>query len=101
PAPAAIYLLSLHDALPILSVVLPLHFNYLPSDCGRNFYDTAPVGVYCECKRHLLGIEIGAVCSENKLNLISPLVIYITLVSDYRDRKSTRLNSSHVKSSYA
>src|SRR5690606_41788383 len=72
PAPTAIYTLSLHDALPIF----------------REALDHVPVNLALAT---LLDV---ALAGKHGQRLIDQLV-------DLGDRKSTRLNSSHVKISYA
>src|SRR5690606_41302571 len=76
-ATTEIYTLSLHDALPISSQWA----NCLLTD-GRS---TAQAALGCAC------------CSS--ITCISSL--YLAIRSRRSDRKSTRLNSSHVKISYA
>src|SRR5690606_41389333 len=80
PSPAGIYPLSLHDALPILRRSEPGQepstWPMLPS-CWYSQYGTVP-----------LTREYSATRTVSQ-----PLAII--------DRKSTRLNSSHVKISYA
>src|SRR5438874_6751337 len=71
PAPPEIYTLSLHDALPI-------------SDGIFHLAHKAPVGV--------AGIQLAARTAMHGNHLNARLL---------RDRKSTRLNSSHVEISYA
>src|SRR5690606_41296256 len=71
PAPTAIYPLSLHDALPI----------------SRGSRHDNEVGVAPH-------FHTAKVVSKNALLLGSP-------IATKSDRKSTRLNSSHVKISYA
>src|SRR5947207_4352970 len=72
PVPPELYTLSLHDALPIS----PLYRTPVYALGGKIFSSCA------------LGIARGAL-EETKRNLAE------------RDRKSTRLNSSHTVSSYA
>src|SRR5699024_11726474 len=84
PAPTHLYLLSLHDALPIFRFaavkVLVLHPQH------RGF-------------RVISGL-LGGEHRHGKQLLVEALVV---LIGDLfaRDRKSTRLNSSHVSISYA
>src|SRR5690606_41474134 len=80
---AAIYSLSLHDALPIWPLrfhrPLVMHVDVVPHSCV--------------CLGHLfLGIEPIVVALVLARSVVGQLV---------QDRKSTRLNSSHVKISYA
>src|SRR5690606_41273707 len=94
-----IYTLSLHDALPILTPPRPLHKN-----------GTAVVRVaYARRGEAALSGSAGYIAPEGiyfisearwypatgELDFRSPVRLRAT------DRKSTRLNSSHVKISYA
>src|SRR5690606_41787321 len=94
PAPTQIYTLSLHDALPISSgfggVLLPkLEDCLVVIDEGHQLPHTAISASAASC--HLTSTIRRVVRWQGFLN------------SAYRalDRKSTRLNSSHVKISYA
>src|SRR5439155_26614542 len=82
PAPTEIYTLSLHDALPI-------------SDLDGQFHQRNRVqGLRLHRRRHLHPAHDGrSRCDGLQLDL--------GLVRDDLDRKSTRLNSSHVAISYA
>src|SRR5690606_41603594 len=84
-APSAIYPLSLHDALPIFD-------RRRPADLGR---------VRRPAYRHDVGVELrGEAPVELELGLAElPALLEGREVEE--DRKSTRLNSSHVKISYA
>src|SRR5690606_42001780 len=82
--------LSLHDALPILTT-LAIDFGLLPLDVAR----IARIGLERERERFLLlGCEPRHVASSD------PFEREQFGIADL-DRKSTRLNSSHVKISYA
>src|SRR5439155_24861093 len=70
-----IYTLSLHDALPIWSKWRPIPFSALPSSSSS----TSAAFFFP------IGIRTTSSCSLNRAT----------------DRKSTRLNSSHVAISYA
>src|SRR5690606_41599026 len=87
-ATTEIYTLSLHDALPIFSVHLHLHRigcdKKGAAAIGRGYRPSRqlpPPSLVMNCIRHDLIIGSGR--------------------SHMEDRKSTRLNSSHVKISYA
>src|SRR5699024_12041187 len=83
PAPTDIYTLSLHDALPI---------SWTPVDIVQ----TIVRGLACEYRRH--NEQLEQVTGEKITD------IYIMgggRNNRYLDRKSTRLNSSHVSISYA
>src|SRR5690606_40323352 len=90
-----IYTLSLHDALPICFAVVGIHdFQHL------HFVDAiedVPAEVKgLQIRQHRLAVFPLAVgerlADRNHFALVEPLT---------EDRKSTRLNSSHVKISYA
>src|SRR5690606_41976436 len=97
PAPPAPYTLSLHDALPILAAVLETAPVLLcPTVAGR-----APVS---ERQGTVDGVETPLwVRFTYPFNLSrNPAgTVCVGLDVDGLDRKSTRLNSSHVKISYA
>src|SRR5207249_12208049 len=82
PPPSHTYTLSLHDALPIS------YYN----DSERN-WNERPYFTKVEEKRGRIGCHIDVGKQEQP---------YFELDShDFADRKSTRLNSSHVSISYA
>src|SRR5690349_23815554 len=80
PATTEIYTLSLHDALPISEAALQLLGNNIRQQLGT--YVT---------RVNELGVQIRA----------GQAVAPRTRPTGRRDRKSTRLNSSHVEISYA
>src|SRR5207302_4990523 len=94
PATAACFPLSLHDALPIF---------------GDARARQIPVSSTKSAIGHLLGaagaVEAIATIETLRTRVIPPTLGYEVpdpdCDLDYVDRKSTRLNSSHVKSSYA
>src|SRR5690606_41653554 len=82
PAPTQIYTLSLHDALPIS----------IPNACHESWLAMTPVenGRYCmSCRKNVMDFTN---MSDREI---------LKYISNAQDRKSTRLNSSHVKISYA
>src|SRR5690606_41051447 len=87
-APTAVYTLSLHDALPISRSAARLRFTHHPPHASRRgrrqqLSLREPRGIPGHArKRRLPGVGGG-------------------VRQSLRDRKSTRLNSSHVKISYA
>src|SRR5690606_41949776 len=93
PSAPALYPLSLHDALPISapsSANLDDRGRFLPPSALRKRFDAVLCGgagdVVCYCGS-------GITAAHNVLALVH---------AGYdEDRKSTRLNSSHVKISYA
>src|SRR5690606_42015879 len=93
-APSAISPLSLHDALPILPLVTP-GISLTMTQTGEE-----------------LDLAVAAAAQGDRtalarvLELVRPLVVRycrarIGAAERGQDRKSTRLNSSHVKISYA
>src|SRR5690606_41766786 len=89
PLPTLLYPLSLHDALPIFPIdaVQVVHVEIVSENAECIGVDLVPL-----LARFNLHRQVG------QLNLVrSPLLARLVL----RDRKSTRLNSSHVKIAYA
>src|SRR5690606_41263624 len=94
-APAATETLSLHDALPISAILQP------PSGCGvTRLRNQLQVGGVAACP------PVAAV--RRRCILASAWTAFSALRKSqcrrrrsFLDRKSTRLNSSHVKISYA
>src|SRR5690606_40989260 len=85
PAATEFYTLSLHDALPILAEMLPTCAMALSSSQGFDSFSSS------------LTMAIAAL-SIPRFRSIG----FMPAATDFRpDRKSTRLNSSHVKISYA
>src|SRR5207253_8052561 len=78
PAPTAIYTLSLHDALPILDI------GIREAQAGNRIGD-----ISAAIQRHVEGAGFSVVES------------FVGHGIGREDRKSTRLNSSHVAISYA
>src|SRR5690606_40294713 len=93
--------LSLHDALPILGMI-PYSFT-VTSHIIVTFALAALVFVVVTAigfARHGLGY-LKLFVPEGVPFWLMPLIVPIELISYLiRDRKSTRLNSSHVKISY-
>src|SRR5690606_41323304 len=90
-SPPAYYTLSLHDALPIYRKVGEIISSLKEEGLWDNtivFYYGDNGGVLPRSKRFMY---------ESGLRI--PLVVRVP--EKYQDRKSTRLNSSHVKISYA
>src|SRR5690606_41579412 len=94
PSSAALYALSLHDALPISPTLGD------PSAVGPVGNSNAAIAVLAGGN---FVVATSGVAPEARILSISGLVdtIPISAATDLRDRKSTRLNSSHVKISYA
>src|SRR5690606_41744738 len=92
--------LSLHDALPIYLLrnerILSPHWH------GRAGWDFHPLDLDAMqmAARHLIGQHDFSSFRSSQCQAASPVRI-IEHLSIVQDRKSTRLNSSHVKISYA
>src|SRR5262245_64644934 len=89
-SPTDIYTLSLHDALPIWE-----------SKGIRDFH--VSVRSWKIQMQRLMGKHeelVGVICSEHRLEQLFTVITY-TGFAAVQDRKSTRLNSSHLGSSYA
>src|SRR5690606_41393868 len=88
-APTEIYTLSLHDALPIstLHAIMPFSVPNATIEAKETLHHA------------LFGKKYAIQTASDASN--KPGVCNGTLVGGNLDRKSTRLNSSHVKISYA
>src|SRR5690606_41465587 len=101
PAPTEIYTLSLHDALPILYLI-PIQQDF--RSCIKNARLSKILEVQTEVQKTLdLRKDLHRTHSRF---LYQTRILQIPLASldesnQRTDRKSTRLNSSHVKISYA
>src|SRR5690606_40037656 len=93
-AASAVHTLSLHDALPI--------YLYL-ADLAKLREEAARLkGIKLDTERlRLVRLDQLALQSLSPVKPKKPMIIALGLVLGGIDRKSTRLNSSHVKSSYA
>src|SRR5690606_42143564 len=87
-----IYTLSLHDALPIFAITGQVPSGLLGSDA---FQETDITGVSLPITKHNI-----MVTKPEEISRAIKEAFYIAS-SGRPDRKSTRLNSSHVKISYA
>src|SRR5205807_8444321 len=89
PSTSSIYTLSLHDALPILRIAV-VRLGLLDQQLEKN--------VYISSYRHGNVIDVGRrpalVSAGGAEDARLPRIFH-------RDRKSTRLNSSHLVISYA
>src|SRR5699024_12218322 len=100
PLTAAIDYLSLHDALPIFQDVMNIEAANVFEEANIPEEPVSP----SEIKNTLIGVFLGFVIA-----LAAVIISYLTNdtirtseeVERYLDRKSTRLNSSHVSISYA
>src|SRR5207244_11964248 len=100
PSARSIYTLSLHDALPILRLI-----HSLASESATRQLEKHPAGEVL--------IEVNVAGEENKAGIAptelasfidrcpAPVTGLMTMPPFVRDRKSTRLNSSHQIISYA
>src|SRR5699024_12338389 len=84
PAHSEIYTLSLHDALPIC----------------RASKDSENKRKTCK-KREKFNIKLKSLLSLHHFRFVEDILIVIRTRLSCLDRKSTRLNSSHVSISYA
>src|SRR5690606_41940241 len=91
PAPTGIYTLSLHDALPISLGAQEL-------DGGAGGPDGELAGVEL---RHGRGVAVRPTLLAEPRGVVDEVAGGRDLGRQVRDRKSIRLNSSHVKISYA
>src|SRR5207245_9381525 len=98
PAPTQIYTLSLHDALPICSVMRHV------APRMENEVDVEEVGVRRPRREQVAAareVVIGVVVVEPSTRVRSPAFERPAVDDRAGDRKSTRLNSSHGSISYA
>src|SRR5205807_10466677 len=93
PPPPPLHTLSLHDALPI-SDLAPADFEGELTAPTRPRLDLGPRG-------DLLGDLFARCLTLAHSRLLSRFQIRLKLQLQLRDRKSTRLNSSHLVISYA
>src|SRR5690606_41647205 len=88
PAPSEIYPLSLHDALPILTNATFVSVDLVDENGNK---------LTIQHDKPMITITIDV----NTTNFMNASCKYFNETSQQLDRKSTRLNSSHVKISYA
>src|SRR5690606_41943322 len=97
-APPAPHTPSLHDALPISTLLGRRRFFF-----GRHTDDETIRAAIAYEPQSLTADEIDAgiirIWRANRVQVL--LQVHDSLLIQCRDRKSTRLNSSHVKISYA
>src|SRR5690606_41730101 len=100
PSPTSTYAFSLHDALPILLEIIVYAFvlQQPRNKIKIRFAELANVFALRILERKTGKIEIGAACHAG---IGQHLGYDLNNVHFQIDRKSTRLNSSHVKISYA
>src|SRR5205807_9963560 len=96
--PNAPYTLSLHDALPIFSLGWALVFQGL--------VEHAPQGQHAGVRAHYeealaLFRDLGNVGGMAQMHFLLGILLCYCQGDALRDRKSTRLNSSHLVISYA
>src|SRR5690606_40576342 len=91
-ATLGIYTLSLHDALPILLV------NHTARLLGGKILEEGASKVDVEKLKAPADGEYGHLSLQSPLECLE---LHLVAGVVHRDRKSTRLNSSHVKISYA
>src|SRR5690606_41897710 len=101
PAPLAIFSLSLRDALPISPFASRLGRE---AESGQDAFDLLPCDLHAGEALQLPAVEAPAHGGRRTRHdvdrrLLEPAAGQFD--DQRRDRKSTRLNSSHVKISYA
>src|SRR5699024_12133264 len=96
PLPTALHPLSLHDALPISQG------RSLATDQSSRRPCCLLVGIRKSSMAASIAMEPSVINSRNaKCSKTKPRSIHIDAAKRKTDRKSTRLNSSHVSISYA
>src|SRR5699024_12310340 len=91
PAPTSIYTLYLHDALPICNSPNPVKGTYLWARTITSYTDGEEITTY----------NVSYNATDGQRGPQGPQGGTGTDGTGVRDRKSTRLNSSHVSISYA
>src|SRR2546421_5483665 len=99
-ATTEIYTLSLHDALPI-SLAVAVEAAGLSPDADEAKLRAHLEGVDVRLQGDRLLLDGRDVTEEIRTPRISELTSRLTRLATVRDRKSTRLNSSHDQISYA
>src|SRR5699024_12084297 len=99
PAHSALYTLSLHDALPIFV----RYGSGVDAPWGLRQERSGPRGAEIEIDtpHGELTVQLSVTGHHNVLNALGALAASSVAVPEAEDRKSTRLNSSHVSISYA
>src|SRR5690606_41336656 len=93
-----IYTLYLHDALPIYYFLERIQEEFPNEKLIGYFYDPN-IHPYSEYRLRYLDVEYS--CKKLGITLIEGPYNLEEWLKKVKDRKSTRLNSSHVKISYA
>src|SRR5690606_41276465 len=92
PDTAEIYTLSLHDALPI----------FCNADRTQVTTIYRPLELFCYiAATDKYAKPLWAITQEPVLTMMKDQIFFVDKIDEISDRKSTRLNSSHVKISYA
>src|SRR5690606_41790818 len=101
PAPPALYVLSLHDALPILPE--ERHRIALLARLANHAVLTGSISATGKMLQHIPAVHDQDVRIADQHGQPLPVIeqLQACLTGEQQDRKSTRLNSSHVKISYA
>src|SRR5690606_40326456 len=95
PATTPTYTLSLHDALPICTEPVTVEFRTRADHAGSRW-------IAARIANHLHDRRIGRVLVQiSDIDARKRGEETIARMAFFEDRKSTRLNSSHVKISYA
>src|SRR5690606_41452860 len=100
-APSAVYTLSLHDALPILGVLIGIATLMTVGVYGlvAGIVKLDDFGLYLSRSISAFARSVGTGILRMAPWLMKGLAVAGTAAM-FLDRKSTRLNSSHVKISY-
>src|SRR5690606_40379479 len=93
------YTLSLHDALPILFSNYPLMAAFSAIVFAQ--FIKVPVAYVLNRKTTIALVTSTGGMPSSHSAAVSSLITALALEYGIEDRKSTRLNSSHVKISYA
>src|SRR5204863_10210733 len=97
PPSSVIYTLSLHDALPIYGRSELIG----AADAAGGDRHVERQGRQCKCEQRRLVTGVRARDLGRVGRAEHDRGVVVTVVQGRRDRKSTRLNSSHVEISYA
>src|SRR5690606_40127529 len=101
PPTPGLHALSLHDALPISTQGFDLFHETLFQHRPKSLSDAVMQNLtlrWCDSK---LDNSIGQLPTARRARIRISCCLAPTMLGHAHDRKSTRLTSSHVKSSYA
>src|SRR5699024_11745469 len=95
-----LYTLSLHDALPIFSLIGQSSFIFCIFR-DVSFFQASPISYMIVKEFDIFYRFFGVIVIKVMMQYISFFQTRFFFVKVFEDRKSTRLNSSHVSISYA